>query len=659
MSRRHSLVPSGACVLLAVLFLLPAPARAGDVNSEVEAAFTAGQGLQAKGDRGSLERAFRALDTRKDEALGSVDYWTLYARVWHGLDKGEAALKTLIDERQARDATNPVFDLVRARLAKKPGAKRAWLTSAMKRNTKDLRASVAMAVFRLDQNEEDEADELLEAILAKNATCEGALLAKARLSLSDGMPGEAIEFLDKGISKKPSARLYYLKARSLQRLAKTKNDVLPKALDASVRALGMEPNERHIKLFDELLKATGDAATAAKALKEHFARTKHPMLAALLAESAFKAGDYVGAVMGLEVGDGSDLSSAKGLAIAHARLGNTVEAQRAARKVVGMDSQGRLFAARVDLYLGDVAGVQERLGSLADEEAKRLRALAHAWAGEAEAVKKLVGKEARTGSRSGEELLIAWFQARLFEQLGPSKSATMRKHFLDARFAAGAKPLPQGGSWGTNIGTAKTDGWPARAVTWFRAPCGIWLRAGSRGSSSSINIDEDNKFTIATTINGEADCGGTKQGGSITFNSKTIARKNGELPFIEFLNNRNKALADFKPGEALLTAACAAWIDGDQAAADAACAKALKVEPGMSRLKVLRAIARALSPTGEKKADAKEAAEAVKVWTDDFELRRAVILLRAWAGDAALPEEIKALAKRELELNVRNIDSLQ
>jgi len=645
-----------AVAVLVLLTTVPA-AVADDVNDDVRAAYDAGCGLLAKGDRGSLERAFALLDVRKDEALGSVDYWVLYARVWRGLEKDASALEQAFAERQARDETSPVFDLVRARLAKDAGARRKLLDSAVARGAQDLRAKVALADFLLDAKEEDEADELLDEILDADATCEGALLAKARLAISDGLPGEALQYLDRGIAKAPSAALYFMKAQSLQRQAQDKPDVMEQALDAAARALGMEPSEAHIKLYDELLKESGDAATAAKALKEHFARTKHPLLGAMLAESAFKAGDYEGAVMGLGAGDGSDLATLKGLAVAYARLGNRSEAQKHARKVIDMDSQGRLFAARIDLYLGDTEGVKQRLGALADGDAKRLRALAHAWAGEADAVKALVGAQARDGSRDGEEMLVAWFEARLLEKLGAGKADTMRKTMLAARFAAAANPLAQDAHWGTELGEAKTGGWPARAVTWFRAPCGVFFRAGGTGSSSSINIGGGD-YTLSRSISGEARCGAADQTGSFNYNSKKFKTTDGQPPWGELFRNHDEDLADFAPAEKAFAEASAAWLDGRDEDAEGACARALKIEPNWSRLKVLRSLARALGSGADRRADAKEAKEAVATWTDDFELRRCVILLRAWAGDAELPQEVEALAKREAEFNVRSIDDL-
>ena len=67
----------GACLLLTIALCLAPTARADDVGELVRSAYDAGSKLLAEGDRPSLERAFQVLDTRKDEALDSVDYWTL------------------------------------------------------------------------------------------------------------------------------------------------------------------------------------------------------------------------------------------------------------------------------------------------------------------------------------------------------------------------------------------------------------------------------------------------------------------------------------------------------------------------------------------------------------------------------------------------------
>ena len=73
---------------------------------------------------------------------------------------------------------------------------------------------------------------------------------------------------------------------------------------------------------------------------------------------------------------------------------------------------------------------------------------------------------------------------------------------------------------------------------------------------------------------------------------------------------------------------------------------------------MLRGVMRALGPDSEKRDEARAACEAVKPWTDDFELRRLVIFLRAHAGDAELQAEVDALAAREAQYNVRTLPAL-
>ena len=124
--------------------------------------------------------------------------------------------------------------------------------------------------------------------------------------------------------------------------------------------------------------------------------------------------------------------------------------------------------------------------------------------------------------------------------------------------------------------------------------------------------------------------------------------------FLRVFESREE-LKDFGPAERAFGAGCAAYVAGDLPGAMSKFSEALGVEPNWSRIEVLLAVMRALGPAGEKRDEARSAKEAVLPWTDDFELRRLVIYLRAWAGDADLQGEITALAKREAQYNVRNL----
>ncbi len=652
-----------AALALLVLLLLPATAaHAGDdVPDGVQPAYDAGLGLFKKGERADLEKALALLDERKDEALDSIDYWTLYARIWKGLKKDDAALwDGIVKERQAKAPKSTVFDLAHARVSKDAKAKRRWIDSALKRNKKDLMARTALGVLLLSEGEDDDGAEILEGVLEDEPGCVGAAMGLAELSLEEGFPDEAIEVLEDTLRERKDARLYFLVAKCHERRAKDKDREkhMGKALDAAAQALGMLPCEAHIQLYDQLLKKSGDAATAAKALKEHYAKTKHPMLAALPAESAFKAGDYEGALLGLKAA-GDDLTVVKGLAVSHARLGQKEQALGVGKKILEMDSLGRLFVARMAVMLGDAAAAQKTLGSLADAEAKMIRARAHAWAGEAAPILKLGAKEIRKGSRVGEDYLTLWFQARLFEKLGAQLAPEMRKKLLHARFSAAKGILPQAWSHSADLGAVKTEGWPRRAVTYFRSSCGTHFKVDGEWFGRSFDMDsEGGMMSIYRSAGGKTKCGEREQHFQAKFNGKKKkATGNG---FIEFFNDdsRNSKLGDFGPAEKAFAEACSAWLDGDSEKAETACAKALRIEPGFSRVKTFRSLARALAPDGERRADAKDATESVKPWTDDFELRRAVILLRAWAGDAGFGDEIVALSKREGGMNVRDLAGL-
>ena len=651
-------------VLLAVLVLLPARVRAEDEAAEPAAPAgpplaeicLSSKRLEAKGDAKSLREALAALDARKTEADESIEFWKLYARLWLALKKDANELwNVVVVERQQAAPKSVAFDLARAHVETDAKAKGKAIDAALKRNPKSVPARVEKAKWYIADELDDEGAELIEEVLEEDEHCLAALLVIAQLDLSDGMPEDAIEYLDKALEKHQVAEVHHLKALCYKRLALNQYDAWKKALGSATEAMGLEPTEDRIELFNELLKKTGDTVTAAKALRTHYEKTKHPLLGAMLAESAFKAGDYEGAVLGLGAGDGTDLVTLKGLATAHARLGQVAEAQAAAEKLMTVDAHGTLFAARLDLFLGDAAAATKRLGSLADTESRYLRALAHAWRGEADAVLALAKKEGAKGTRAGEALLIAWLQARVLAKMDADLANAVRKKLLEARFAAGREVVAQAQPHQVNLGKSMTAGWPRRALTWFRSRCGTFYRAVGEGFGSHWTLGEGKENTISSSVSGEADCGDDKATASFTFNGRKSKTIDG---WIRLMEEDEIELKDFAPAEEAFTKGCKALVAGKPKEAEAAFGAALTIEPNWSRLKVLRSVIRALEDGDEKRADAREAKATVEPWTDDFELRRLVIFLRAWVGDADLAEEIKALAEREAQYNVRNLSAL-
>lgn len=643
-------------VLLAGLLGAPASAQADDVPEQVRAAYTAGNNLYREGGRGNLEKAFRLLNTRKDEALDSVDYWELYARVWLGLGKVPRYLwdKT-IGPRQGKAPDSPVFDLVRARIEKDLAEKRRHIESALKRKPDSLRARAMLALLLLDEEKEDEADAVLQKILEEDPQNARALVGKARLALSDGLAREALELLDKALAQHESARLYHLKSLAYRRLAQSSEEegLLEKALAAAGEAVGREPIPRHIENYDELLKETGDALAAAKALRGHFERTEHPLLGALLAKSAFEAGDYETAVLGLSAAEEEDLRTLKARAEAFARLGKGKEARRATKQILKLDSQGVLFAARLELFLGDTKAAEKLLGSLADVEAKRLLVRIHAWAGRPKEITELLGAEARKGSRRGEDVLLAHLQAVLVERMGKRAADDLREKLLEARWQAASGPVAQAEGGGGDLGQVKTEGWARRAVSYWRAPCGLLYQASDGQIGGSITMG-DGEVSAGRSVEAETSCEEHK---TATFRFNAVKKKNLQEALQELVGGGG-GLGDFKPAEEAFAAGCSAWVSGNGAEAVAKFDAALAVEPGFHRARIFRAVMSALADDGKKKDAAKEAGEAAKAWPADFEARRLVIFLRAWAGDAKLGEEIQALAAQEARYNERDLDAL-
>jgi hypothetical protein len=162
------------------------------------------------------------------------------------------------------------------------------------------------------------------------------------------------------------------------------------------------------------------------------------------------------------------------------------------------------------------------------------------------------------------------------------------------------------------------------------------------------------KATVGQSVSGEAECGGEKSTCTFVFNETESKSQDGWIRVL----TEEKELGDFEPAEKSFATGCAAYAAGRLDGAKAAFQKALVAEPNWSRIKVLRSVMQSLGPGAEKRADAREAKAAAELWTDDFELRRLVIYLRAWAGDAELKDEIEALAEREAQYNVRNLAAL-
>jgi tetratricopeptide (TPR) repeat protein len=643
-----------AVLLLLALLAVPAPARADDVTDEVRSAYDLARKMLRKADRASLEKGWQALEARKDEALDSIDYWSLYARLWLKLDKGESQLwDGIVKPRQEAAPKSPIFCLVRARLAADEDARGNYIDAALERSPKSIRARTAKAEHLLE-SDEDAAWEMLQRILEDDPHAEGALVAMARLALSDGLPQEAIEHLDKALERTPSAELHHLKALAYERWAKNDDSVLGKGLDAAAQAMGMDPTQEHIEHFNELLKQTGDAATATKTLRVHFERTKLPLLGALLAESAFQAGDYAATIMGLSAAEGDDPARLKGLAVAHARLGHAAKAKAAAAKVKNVDSRGVLFAARIDLHLGDASAVAKRLGSLADADARSLRAQAHAWLGETGELRALVGELAAAGSREGEDSLLAYLQAQIVERMGAEFAEAVRKKLLKARFAAAGQVVPQAEVEGADLGEAKTGGWTNRAVTYVRARCGRHFRAPTQDAVASVNFDfSDRSLSVVQQIEATSDCANDGKR-SFRFNVKKVERGDDGSVIFGSLGD----LGDFDPVQAAFAQGCAACVAGKADAAAASFTKALDLEPAFYRARVFRAVIKALGPGAEKRDAAKDAGKALEKWPDDFEARRMVVFLRAWAGDVGLDGEIEALSKREARYNERDLNAL-
>jgi hypothetical protein len=231
----------------------------------------------------------------------------------------------------------------------------------------------------------------------------------------------------------------------------------------------------------------------------------------------------------------------------------------------------------------------------------------------------------------------------------------VRKKLLEARFAAGAQLLAQANPHEVDLGNAVSAGWPLRALTWFRSRCGSFFQPTGDGVGMHMTMGDGGPSKMSSSVSGEAACGSEKDSCTFTFNARETKSIEG---FFRVLEEDTIELKDFAPAEQAFAAGCKAFAAGKGAEVEGHFRRALDIEPNWNRISALLAVMRALRSGEERRADAREAAEAAKTWTDDFELRRLVIYLRAWAGDAELEAEIKDLAQREAQYSVRNLSAL-
>lgn len=624
-------------------------AHADDVPDLAKKKYDEARSLLAKGDAKSLAAAFSAVSEAKAKAPDSVDFWELFVRVWRANKKPEADLwDKIVAPREQAAPKSPTFDLVRARVEGDPAKKTEHLQKALDKDPASVPVRLLMVAHLRATGEEGKAEDLLDKVLAERPDDEQALVLKTEMMVESGLSRSAAKFAEEALAKKECPALRYALAIALQRLSKEDDSVKGRALEEAKKAVDGRPDPTYVATLADLLDAADRTSEAVSLLKTHFEKTGDPRLGSRLGALAFRAGDYDAAVKSLAATAGSDVKSAKALALAHARRGRGKEARTALDLVLAQDKEAAPFAGMVELGLGDPAGARRRVQGRSDELSKWVLMRADALEGKVAEVTAAAGKDAGSGSREGEDLLLTLLEARLHSRLA-AKSAPLRKQFAEARAAVAQSVVAEAKAGPGRLDlTAVCGPYMPRAVTYLRSACGTHFKAA--GGQMEINMDGEGMH-IGFAIQAEAECGRDPRR-SVRFNAQTA--KQGENVTIFTPDAKQE---EWKAAEEAFAAGSAALLAEDAGKAAEQFGKAVEAEPNWHRAKLFRSFARAFMPASDLPTAAREALDAVSGAADDWEARTAAITLGVWAG-VDVADALKSLQRHVEERCIRRFDQL-
>jgi tetratricopeptide (TPR) repeat protein len=625
---------------LAVLLWLPAPGRADDVPADVRALYDQAVVEMGKGD---AKRAHSTLNKARTKNPDSVDFWDLYVRVWRALEKPEDVLWTRIIAKHETDMPrSPAFALLRARLAGTPEERLGHLNAAIERAPDALEPRLLLAHAHVAAGDDELAEEVLDAILAKDPGNERALVTKGELMIASGFSRSAAEYAEETLKAHDLPGLHDLAARALLLVAENDAAVVEKAITHARGAVSGRADPAYVLTLAGLLDRTGKTAEAVTLLADHEGKSGATELSAALGRIAFRTGDYENAARGLGKAAATDAASARGLALAHARRGAAGPAREALALLVAHDKTAHAFAARVELLLDDPAAARKRLeGATGDVALARLEAAA--WAGDVAGAGQNLGAAA-DGTREGEEALLQLAIARVMAKLGP-KAAPTRKALRAARHDAAKRGVAGAALPEFEPSTAaQSFGFMQRWVTYRRSLCGGWF--APQGMSPIAGSKVDGEPAIGTGVVASAECPEDAQR-VFPFNAQKMS--GGSITIT--MDPKEEV---WTAASDAFTAGAAAFVAGDLAKADASFAAALEKEPSWARASLFRAAAIALQGADLPGAAAlaKTAAESLP---DDFAGRELAVLIRALAAEdvkaevAALGERAESYAPRKVE----------
>ncbi len=611
-------------LFLGALMLLPGTSLADDVPENCRKKYDQAKELYAKGGEKNLKKAMSNLNKLRDKAATSVDFWEFYVRLGRLTGKKEESIWRSVGKREAANPTSPSFDLLRARFETDLEKQREFYDKALAKTPDALPIKLLIAENLIGQEEEVDAEEIVDAILETQPTNPRALVLKGEIQIIGGYAQTAIDFAEEQLGANNLPGLHDLRARALLQLiedGEAKDDALQEAGKSADAAVKGRAEPAFVLTKARILNMQSEQDKAAKLLKEHFEKTGSPLLAGMLGELAFRTGDYKTAVKVLGANAKTDLVAAKAVAMSHARLGNKKDAGAALATVLSLDANQKAFAAWVHSRLGDFAQAKTAAAGL--EKGAGWRAYLAANTGDAATVLKEAGDSLKDGGPSAETFMLFYLQGQLMMKLG-AKAGAVRGQFIKGRHAAAKKGIPGAKVPDFQVPRkANSIGFMARVVTYTKSICGNNFRPAGRWTPI-VPTQVGGKQALGSGFIGTADCNEDPQR-AFAFNAQVI-EGGGSITISQPNGDFDAAVTGLKEAGTALAA-------GDYKKAVEGFDKALAVEAEWHRVKVMREVSRALASESDLADAAMPAGEAALKEPDDFLSRRLAWLLQLWAGE--------------------------
>ncbi|MFV1958645.1 MAG: tetratricopeptide repeat protein, partial [Planctomycetota bacterium] len=246
-----------ACPVLVVLLLAGglSLSRADDVPDGVRKFYDQAQSLLAEG---KTKKAFSAICRGKGKYPDSVDFWALYVRLWRALGKKESTLwDKIVPKAQAKHPASATFDLLRARLESDPEKRVGWLEAATKKDPDAVEPRLLLAREYVTRGDDDQAEEILDAILEKDPANEPALVTKGELMIEGGRARSALDFAREHLKEADVPGLHHVAARALLVIAENDESKVAEAEAEARKAVAGRADPDYVAALARILDRAG------------------------------------------------------------------------------------------------------------------------------------------------------------------------------------------------------------------------------------------------------------------------------------------------------------------------------------------------------------------------------------------------------------------